>query len=223
MRAGVEVGGLVLRHRIRAEDAGIHAQARQVVGFQRLAHGFRGGLLLRGRFDHARVGVDPGAGDALDPRCAVFVPPGRPTPHGRQSPLGVAGESLDQPTYRRVGRHGPEDLVLAAQHRRVRQHLARLVRRRRPPPGRQRLRETVPQARDSDGLGQQHSPGQRHRRHLAGLHTHTRVQPGTLHYEGAPLLVMHGRGRVGAGAAPRASSRHRHSQQGRHGGLSPVA
>ena len=72
----------------------IHAQARQVVGFQRLAHDFRGGLLLSGRFDHARVGVDPGAGDALDPRCAVLVPTGRLTPHGRQSPLGVAGESL---------------------------------------------------------------------------------------------------------------------------------
>ena len=77
-----------------AEDAGVDAQARQVVRFQRLAHGFRRCLLLPGGFSHAGIGVDPGSGDALDPRCAVLVPAGRLTPRPCQPLLGVAGKGL---------------------------------------------------------------------------------------------------------------------------------
>lgn len=47
-------------------------------------------LLLLG-FDHARIGVDPVPGDALDPRSLVLVPSRRFTPSLRELALRLAG------------------------------------------------------------------------------------------------------------------------------------
>lgn len=61
-----------------------------------------------------------------------------------------------------------------------------------PSPRRQRLREVVAQARHPDRLGQQPRPDETHRRNVPGPRAHSRVQPGSLHHEGALLLVIHG-------------------------------
>ena len=123
--------------------------------------------------------------------------PAGPVDGGLDS-LDVVGQGPYKPRDRRVGGNRPEDLLLAPQQRKVRQapasqghahrqiqnDLARVVHRPRPPPRRQDLRELVAQARDPARLGQQPRPGQTHRRHLTGLHTHNRIQPAILHHEG---------------------------------------
>lgn len=84
----------MLRHRLGAENAGVDAQAPPRVGVQRLPYRSRCGFLLRGRFRQARVSLDPGPGDAFDPRGGVLVPAGRLTPRGCQPQRGVVGEGM---------------------------------------------------------------------------------------------------------------------------------
>ena len=192
MGAVVEPGGQGV-----VAEAALEGGGRPLLGGVRLDHG---GVDV----DHQRGGgADPGGRGALAgqvPHPPPHPPPGRL--EGRLDRVGVLGQGLDQPADRRVGGDRAEGLPLAAQQgqvrqviaaqgraqRQIRHGLARIVNRQWPAPGRQGPRQPDVQAHGPDDPGQQPRPGRPHRRNVPRLHAHSRVQPGTIHHEGAPPL-----------------------------------
>ena len=61
--------------------------------------------------------------------------------------------------------------------------------RQRFPPPRQRLRQPPIQARGADRFGEQDPAGLGDRGHLRGINVNPGIQAGTVHLEGAPILV----------------------------------
>lgn len=71
---GADVCARVLPHGVFPEDARLDADARPRVRFQHGMERLRCSRVLMLGFDHARVRIDPGPDDPLNPGCATLVP-----------------------------------------------------------------------------------------------------------------------------------------------------
>jgi len=166
-------------------------------------------LLVRVRRDQGGVDVDHhrvlrvgGVVGGVLTRAGPHPGPGR-RPRGvdrRQRAVGVAGEGVDQPRHSRIRGHRTEHRRLRAQHRDIGQavtahrqrnrqighDLARIMPSQRLPPRSERLRQHAIQAGGADRLDQRHRPCLRDDPGLCRVDLDTRIQPDTLHPEGAP-------------------------------------
>jgi hypothetical protein len=173
-------GGLL--RRVRAHQGGVHIDHHRPRGVRVVVGGIPAGQRPGGR------------------------PRGRPRRGDRgQRGRGVGGERVDQPGHRRIRgdraerlRGGPQLRQIGQGvpadrqvHRQIHQHLARIVPRDRPPPGRERIREGAGQTHGLRGAQQEHRAGVRHDTRAPPIHCQGRVPPATLlHQKGAPVRAL---------------------------------